>query len=104
VKAVLRRATQYDRAAPAPVFQYGDLRVDFGQYRAFIADRPVDLTPTEYRLVAHLARNAGRVVPQDDLLTAIWGPAYRGEAHLLRVNIARLRQKIERDPATRSTC
>ena len=43
---------------------------------------------------------AGRVVTQDDLLTKVWGPAYRDEAHLLRVNIARLRQKVEPEPST----
>ena len=61
--------------------------------------QPLNLTPTEYRILAHLARNAGRVVTQDDLLTKVWGPAYRDEAHLLRVNIARLRQKVEPEPS-----
>jgi two-component system KDP operon response regulator KdpE len=59
----------------------------------------LNLTPTEYRILAYLARNAGRVVTQDDLLTKVWGPAYRDEAHLLRVNIARLRQKVEPEPS-----
>ena len=63
------------------------------------AGEPINLTPTEYRILAYLARNAGRVVTQDDLLTKVWGPAYRDEAHLLRVNIARLRQKVEPEPS-----
>ena len=62
--------------------------------------RRTGLTPTEYRILAYLARNAGRVVTQDDLLTKVWGPAYRDEAHLLRVNIARLRQKVEPEPSS----
>src|SRR5919206_496274 len=58
-----------------------------------------NLELANYRILAYLARNAGRVVTQDDLLTKVWGPAYRDEAHLLRVNIARLRQKVEPEPS-----
>src|SRR6266496_678721 len=58
----------------------------------------VNLTPTEFRIISFLARNAGRVVTQADLLTKVWGPEYKDEAHLLRVNIARLRAKVESDP------
>jgi two-component system KDP operon response regulator KdpE len=72
--------------------------VDFGQHQAFMEGQPVNLTPTEYKILACLARSMGRVVTQDDLLTKVWGPEYRDEAHLLRVNIARLRQKVEKDP------
>ena len=57
-----------------------------------------DFSPTEFRILSFLARNAGRVVTQADLLTKVWGPEYKDEAHLLRVNIARLRGKIEPDP------
>lgn len=98
VKTLLRRAKQYTKEARTPVFSTGDLTVDFDQHQAFMNGQPINLTPTEYRILAHLARNAGRVVTQDDLLTKVWGPAYRDEAHLLRVNIARLRQKVEKDP------
>ena len=97
VRAVLRRAKLYSVDKAEPVFESGDLKVDFAQQLASIDGRPVNLTPTEYRIVAYLARHAGRVVTQADLLTKVWGPEYENEAHLLRVNIARLRQKIERD-------
>jgi DNA-binding response OmpR family regulator len=99
VKALMRRAKQYTKEATTPSFSTGDLMVDFSQHQALRAGEPINLTPTEYRILAHLARNAGRVVTQDDLLTKVWGPAYRDEAHLLRVNIARLRQKVEPEPS-----
>src|SRR5260370_19877348 len=99
VKALMRRAKQYTKEATTPSFTTGDLMVDFSQHQALRAGEPINLTPTEYRILAHLARNAGRVVTQDDLLPKIWGPAYRDEAHLLRVNIARLRQKVEPEPS-----
>ncbi len=99
VKALMRRSKQYTKEAATPIFTTGPLSVDFGQHQALMDGHPINLTPTEYRILAYLARNAGRVVTQDDLLTKVWGPAYRDEAHLLRVNIARLRQKVEQEPA-----
>jgi DNA-binding response OmpR family regulator len=100
VRAVLRRAKLYSGETAEPIFESGDLTVDFAQQLASRAGRPINLTPTEYRIVAYLARHAGRVVTQSDLLTKVWGPEYENEAHLLRVNIARLRQKLEDDPST----
>lgn len=100
VRAVLRRTKLYSGDTTEPVFESGDLKVDFAQQLALRDGRPINLTPTEYRIVAYLARNAGRVVTQGELLTKVWGPEYENEAHLLRVNIARLRQKIERDPGS----
>src|ERR671938_1308562 len=100
VRAVLRRTKLYSGDTTEPVFESADLRVDFAQQLASRDGRPINLTPTEYRIVAYLARHAGRVVTQADLLTKVWGPEYENEAHLLRVNIARLRQKLEQDPST----
>lgn len=100
VRAVLRRAKLYSGETAEPVFESGDLKVDFAQQLASVNGKPVNLTPTEYRIVAYLARHAGRVVTQSDLLTKVWGPEYENEAHLLRVNIARLRQKLEQDPGS----
>lgn len=99
VKAQLRRSQQYTKEPTPPVYTTGELSVDFGQHQALMCGEPINLTPTEYRILACLAQNAGRVVTQDDLLTRVWGAAYRDEAHLLRVNIARLRQKVEKDPS-----
>jgi len=63
------------------------------------AGREVPLTPIEYRLVACLAQHVGRIVPQDFLLEQVWGKAQGSHHHLLRVNINRLRRKLESDPA-----
>jgi len=61
-------------------------------------EKEIPLTPTEYRILAYLAQNAGRVVTQDLLLEHVWGAEYLGESHMLQVNINRLRRKIEADP------
>jgi DNA-binding response OmpR family regulator len=102
VRAVLRRS-QLSAHTPGPglgsAATVGDLRVDFAQHQAWVRDEDINLTPVEYRLLAYLAQNAGRVLTQDQLLEYVWGPDYVGETHMLQVNINRVRRKIEPDPA-----
>jgi DNA-binding response OmpR family regulator len=101
VRAVLRRA-QLTANEQAHVLRtsitIGDLVVDYGQHLVTMAGAEVALTPIEYRILAYLAQNAGRVVTQDLLLEHVWGSDYLGESHMLQVNINRLRRKIEADP------
>lgn len=56
------------------------------------------MTPTEYRLLAELARQAGKVRLHAELLRAVWGPAYEHEVAYLRVYVGQLRQKLEPEP------
>ena len=63
------------------------------------AGQPVHMTPTEYRLLAVLAANAGRVVTNPQLLREVWGPSNTENGHYLRIFMGRLRQKLEEDPA-----
>ncbi len=100
VRAVLRRAqftarehTQGLRATTTT----GNLLVDYSQHMVIMSGREIALTPTEYRIIAYLAQNAGRVVTQDLLLEHVWGPEYLGESHMLQVNINRLHRKLEVD-------
>jgi two-component system KDP operon response regulator KdpE len=58
----------------------------------------VALTPTEYKLLVHLARHPGRVQMPTELLEAVWGSEYRGETQHVRLYVSRLRRKIEADP------
>lgn len=99
VNALLRRSQVYAGNGGPDIFETGDLRVDFDQHLAYKAGKPVDLTPTEYAILAFLARAPGEVQPSRAILQKVWGPAYRDEVHLLRVNVARLRRKIERVPS-----
>lgn len=102
VRAVLRRSqlsAQQNATGLRTSMTIADLTIDFAQHRVTSADREVELTPVEYRMLAYLAQNAGRVVTQDLLLEHVWGEEYAGESHLLQVNVNRLRRKIERDPA-----
>jgi DNA-binding response OmpR family regulator len=77
----------------------GDLTVNYEGSQVMMAGREVPLTQVEYRLVACLAQHAGRIVPQDCLIEQVWGKAQRSHYHVLRVNINRLRCKLESDPA-----
>ena len=101
VRAVLRRA-QFTANEHAHVLRttitIGDLVVDYEQHLVTMAGAEVPLTPIEYRILAYLAQNVGRVVTQDLLLEHVWGSEYLGESHMLQVNINRLRHKIEADP------
>ena len=99
VRAVLRR---YESQLPAvgEVFESGDLRVDYASRTVSIAGRTVRLTPTEYSLLFHLTRNAGRVLPHHTLLAKVWGREYVDEIDYLKVYVRRLRQKLEGDPET----
>ena len=99
VRAVLRR---YESQLPAvgEVFESGDLTIDFASRSVTIRGRAVRLTPTEYSLLYHLARNAGRVLPHHTLLAKVWGREYADEIDYLKVYVRRLRQKLEDDPET----
>jgi two-component system KDP operon response regulator KdpE len=99
VRAVLRRS--HLGSSPAEVrratHRCGDLEIDFGQHQVMLRGKLVSLTPTEYRILSQLAQYPGRVLTHEELLSKVWGPAYKDETHLLRVNMSRLRDKIEQD-------
>jgi DNA-binding response OmpR family regulator len=101
VRAVLRR-TQFTAKDSSQGLQttatIGDLEIDYSQHLVKMAGREITLTPTEYRILAYFAQNAGRVLTQDLLLEHVWGSEYLGESHMLQVNINRLRRKLEVDP------
>jgi two-component system KDP operon response regulator KdpE len=79
------------------VFESGDLRIDYASRAVSIRGRQVRLTPTEYSLLYHLTRNAGRVLPHHTLLAKVWGREYADEIDYLKVYVRRLRQKLEGD-------
>lgn len=97
VRAVLRRVELSEQDEPRPVFQAGDLEVDFVKQQVFLAGDPVHLTPIEYRLLSELVRYPGRVLVPEYLLEKVWGVGHEGENRLLRQAIHRLRRKIEPD-------
>ena len=97
LRAAVRRATPTDDTAP--IVQTADFRVDLAAKRVTASQGEVRLTPTEWHLVEVLVRNRGKLVGQRQLLQEVWGPQYGEETNYLRVFIARVRRKLEPDPA-----
>jgi two-component system KDP operon response regulator KdpE len=97
VRAVLRRAQALPLTHEQP-FVSGDIKVDFARREATVRGESVSLTGTEYRLLYHLVRNAGRVMTHESLLARVWGREYTDEISYLKSYINRLRNKLEHDP------
>jgi DNA-binding response OmpR family regulator len=74
-----------------------DLKIDFERNIVLLKEKIIDLTITEYKLLVFLAQNSGRIISPQEILTKVWGEEYNNEFHLLQVNIARLRQKLNED-------
>lgn len=96
IRANLRRSRQ---DVPEPVFFSADLKVDLNLRRVTIADKEIQLTPTEYDILRLLVVNADKVLTHNQILKQVWGITYLEQPHVLRVNISNLRRKIEADPS-----
>ena len=92
VKSVLRRSS--GKAAPAEVLKFGDLTIDIAKHEVTLKDKVVDLTATEFKLLATLLERRGRVQSRDRLLTDVWG--YEGDVDTRTVDthMRRLREKL----------
>jgi two-component system KDP operon response regulator KdpE len=99
MRAALRHAARSLDDAGESTFSLGDLHVDLPKRQVIVAGQQVHLTPIEYRLLTMLIRHAGKVLTHRQLLIEVWGPPYAEQAHYLRVYMAQLRRKLERDPA-----
>jgi two-component system KDP operon response regulator KdpE len=96
VRALLRRSA---RAQPGePIVRFGDVEVDLSLRLVKRAGHEVHLTPIEYRLLAQLITNAGRVLTHQQLLREVWGPGHAEDSHYLRVYMTGLRRKLEANP------
>jgi len=98
MRVALRHAGR-GAAADEPVIVIGGLQVDLAARRVAVEAREIRLTRTEYRLLALLARHAGKVLTHRQLLKEVWGPGAVDQTHYLRVYMGQLRHKIEADPA-----
>jgi two-component system KDP operon response regulator KdpE len=99
LRVALRHASVPGGTADEPVFSTGELRIDLARRQVLVAEREIRLTPIEYKLLALLVKNAGKVLTHRQLLRQVWGPEYGDENHYVRVYVAQLRRKIEADPA-----
>lgn len=98
VRATLRRQRNVEADGDG-VVRFGDVEVDVRQRLVSKGGKPVRLTPIEFKLLAVLVANAGRVVINRQLLVAVWGPSHAEDGHYLRIYMGHLRHKLEDDPA-----
>lgn len=96
VKALLRRAAI---EPDAECYRFGDVEVDFARGEVRRGQKPVEMTPIEFKLMALFVRSRGRVLSRDQLLAGAWGAETFGSERIVDNHIANLRKKIESDPA-----
>lgn len=97
VRALLRR--QGKSSEGSPVVSFGDIQADLSKRVVTRSGEPVHLTQIEYRLLALLMANPGKVMTHRHLLREVWGPSFVESNHYLRIYVGHLRQKLEADPA-----
>ena len=99
VRVALRHATRLATGQNEPNFAFGNILLDFSHRRVFVDKVEIRLTRIEYKLLLTLVKYAGKVVTQNQLLKEVWGQGYGEEANYLRVYMAHLRRKLEKDAA-----
>ncbi len=84
---------------PTGTFVSGGLVIDYDKHRVFVDGVDAGLTQNEYKIVSLLGKYAGKVMTYDYIIREIWGPNMKNDNRILRVNMANIRRKIERNPA-----
>ncbi len=98
VRAVLRRAARPGGGEPGPgeaILRAGDLELDEARWTVHRGGVPVDLSPTEFRLLACLLRHQGRVLSRGQLLESVWGWDYAGQSQIVETYVSYLRRKLD---------
>lgn len=98
MRVAIRHAEQAGLGTESRVLEFGPLTIDLERRQVTLEGREIHLTPIEYKLLILLAHNAGKVLTHRQILKEVWGPAFVGQPHYVRVRMAELRKKIEPDP------
>ena len=101
IKAIIRRNKKRSVSVPQEpkVIILGKMKLDIEAKRLYIEDIEIKLTVKEFDILKLLAENPGKIYSREQLLTIIWGSKYPGDARTVDVNVRRLREKIEENPA-----
>ena len=97
VEVALRRVATSAEEPENTSYSDAEIAIDFPKHEVFARGEPVELSPTEFRLLMVLTRNANQVLSQDQLLDQVWGREYVGSLDVVRLYVGYLRRKIERD-------
>lgn len=101
LRVALRRVrTEGEKAGPeSSIYQNGDLKIDYAAGCVYLGEKEIHLTPIEYKLLCLLAKNTGKVLTHNYILKDVWGSALAADTPSLRVFMATLRKKIEKNPS-----
>ena len=94
-----RTATGNSEIAQQGTYTVGDLTIDYNKHQVLVRGENAKLTLSEFRIVALLGKHAGRVMTYDSIIKELWGPRASGDNQILRVNMANIRRKIEKNHA-----
>ena len=99
IRTALRHSARVaeGNSLPNHAVKIGELEIDYNKRVVTLAGQNIHLTPIEYKIVVLLSQNAGKVLTHDFIIREIWGP-YANESHTLRVNMANIRRKVEKNP------
>jgi len=101
IRAAIRhfRGTSKNQGEKQKVtFLNGKLVIDYDKHRVYVEEQDAGLTQNEFRLLSLLGKYAGKVLTYDYMMKEIWGPNMKGDNRILRVNMANIRRKIEKNP------
>ena len=101
IRTALRRSNMMnsENALMNQLYKHEGLSIDFEKRLVVLEEEKIHLTPVEYRIVAYLAQNAGKVVTYSAIISNVWGPYAEADNTILRVNMANIRRKLEKNPA-----
>lgn len=104
VRAALRssRFSSPDGKLPGGRFELADMVIDYDSRRVFIAGNEIELTQTEYNILAFLSEHSGKIMSYTSIIKAIWGYSYEGSKKKLQVNVANIRKKFGIDPSNKT--
>ena len=100
IRTAVRHLTRINATnSTSHIFRASGLVIDFDRRRITVHEQEVHLTQVEYKIVSMLANNSGKVITYDALISHVWGPYADDNNRILRVNMANIRRKLERNPA-----
>ncbi|WP_117170546.1 response regulator transcription factor [Paraliobacillus sediminis] len=97
IKAILRRSNKQQTELDPPVIRVSELSIYPEQYEAIIRDKTLSFTRKEFELLLYLAKNKGKVLSRDQLLSSVWNYDFVGDTRIVDVHVSHLRDKIEPD-------
>ena len=101
IRTALRHSLMANSSTPAnDIFKTKELTIDFDKRQITVDGKDVHLTQIEFKIVSLLAKSAGRVLTYDFIITELWGPYAVKDNQILRVNMANIRRKLEKNPAS----